>query len=238
MCISMTLPKRQQRIVSPGETVFPFFASTKIPTFHTYEGLKKCVLLSSFQFSLSDSTKPHCKRWRGQDHSWDTSFDHKKTQLSIHLHLQEDPSAQSQASQAIPPSHERVCRLGASVANQMPVPVLPVKILLHPAAPYRAKHTTLHQLTHFFFRSRKRKQNPPYASGRECWQSSAADFRPNQDTSKHPTSCTMVQIMIPAWTDPVGAKVWSDRWGSFTLPPFLSFTKSEGGWLRDFIATR
>ena len=74
----------------------------------------------------------------------------------------------------------------------------------------------------FFFRSRKRKQNPPYASGRECWQSSAADFRPNQDTSKHPTSCTMVQIMIPAWTDPVGAKVWLDRWGSFSSHRFLS----------------
>lgn len=53
--------------------------------------------------------------------------------------------------QFLPPSHERVCRLGASVANQMPVPVLPVKILLHPAAPYEAKHTTLHQLTPFFF---------------------------------------------------------------------------------------
>ncbi|RDH32747.1 hypothetical protein BDQ94DRAFT_144955 [Aspergillus welwitschiae] len=47
-------------------------------------------------------------------------------------------------------------------------------------------------------------------------------FDPTRTQSKHPTSCAMVQIMIPAWTDPVGAKVWLDRWGSFRSHRFFS----------------
>lgn len=144
--------------------------------------------------------------------------------------------------QFLPPSHERVCRLGASVANQMSVHVLPVKILLHPAAPYRAKHTTPHNPYPFFSGPEKKEAKTSVCK----WQGMLAIL--SRRLLTQPGHKVNIQPPAPwfrSWS-PHGRTLSAQKFGwigGVLFAPTVSsfwfpFIMSEGGWLRDLIATR